>query len=84
MLDILSDLIRSYGNPLSPFHEPLLKALMPLLVDPKPVSVRKRAYTALCEYYTTGFYIAKPKIKQGEISAATARFGAIFPDNLVF
>lgn len=47
-LDILSDLIRSYGNPLSPFHDPLLKALMPLLVDPKPVSVRKRAYTALC------------------------------------
>ena len=48
-LDILSDLIRSYGNSLSSFHEPLVKALMPLLVDPRPVSVRKRAYTVLCE-----------------------------------
>ena len=48
-LDILSDLIRSYGNSLSSFHDPLVKALMPLLVDPRPVSVRKRAYTVLCE-----------------------------------
>jgi cullin-associated NEDD8-dissociated protein 1 len=51
-LDILSDLIRSYGNSLAPFHDPLVKALMPLLVDPKPVSVRKRAYTVLC--YVSG------------------------------
>ena len=51
-LDILSDLIRSYGNSLAPFHDPLVKALMPLLVDPKPVSVRKRAYTVLCEFNT--------------------------------
>lgn len=35
---------------LSPFHDPLLQALLPLLADPKPLSVRKRAYMALCTY----------------------------------
>ena len=34
---------------LSPFHESLLKALLPLLMDPRPLSVRKRAYIALCK-----------------------------------
>ena len=43
---------RSQGI-LSPYHEPLLKVLMPLLVDPKPLSVRKRAYVALCESQCT-------------------------------
>lgn len=47
-LDILGDLVHRYGSTLSPFHEPMLKALLPLLVDPRPLSVRKRAYVALC------------------------------------
>lgn len=34
---------------LSPFHDPLLRVLLPLLMDPKPLSVRKRAYMALCK-----------------------------------
>ncbi len=36
---------------LIPFHEPLLHVLLPLLVDPKALSVRKRAYMALCEWW---------------------------------
>jgi len=34
---------------LVPFHEPLLRVLLPMLVDPKALSVRKRAFMALCE-----------------------------------
>ena len=34
---------------LTPFHDPLMRALLPLLTDPKPLSVRKRAYMALCK-----------------------------------
>ena len=34
---------------LASFHEALLGSLLPLLSDPKPLSVRKRAYFALCE-----------------------------------
>lgn len=47
-LDILGDLIRRHGVVLSSFHDQILHSLMPMLVDPKPISVRKRAYTALC------------------------------------
>ncbi|XP_065897890.1 cullin-associated NEDD8-dissociated protein 1-like [Dysidea avara] len=47
-LDILVDLIHNYGTILSEFHESLLSTLCSLLVDPNPLSVRKRAYIALC------------------------------------
>lgn len=47
-LDILVDLIHNYGTILSDFHESLLTTLCSLLVDPNPLSVRKRAYIALC------------------------------------
>ena len=38
---------------LSEFHESLLSTLCSLLVDPNPLSVRKRAYIALCEFPST-------------------------------
>jgi len=38
---------------LSEFHESLLSTLCSLLVDPNPLSVRKRAYIALCESPST-------------------------------
>ena len=47
-LDILGDLIQRCGTSLASFHEALLGSLLPLLSDPKPLSVRKRAYFALC------------------------------------
>ncbi|XP_019849564.1 PREDICTED: cullin-associated NEDD8-dissociated protein 1-like [Amphimedon queenslandica] len=47
-LDILGDLIHRYGVLLTSYHQQLQESLMPLLMDPRPVSVRKRAYMALC------------------------------------
>ena len=38
---------------LSDFHESLLTTLCSLLVDPNPLSVRKRAYIALCKCCVT-------------------------------
>ena len=35
---------------MSSFHARLQTSLLPLLVDPKPLSVRKRAYVALCTF----------------------------------
>ena len=36
-------------GPLSSYQETMVKAFLPYLVDPHPLSVRKRAYIALCE-----------------------------------
>ena len=48
-LDILGDLVHRYGVLLTSYHQQLQESLIPLLMDPRPVSVRKRAYMALCE-----------------------------------
>ena len=46
----MGDLIHRYGVILLSYHQQLQDSLMPLLVDPRPISVRKRAYVALCEF----------------------------------
>lgn len=52
-LDILGELIHRYGVNLMQFHESVLTTLLPLLNDPRPLSVRKRAYVALCYLATS-------------------------------
>jgi cullin-associated NEDD8-dissociated protein 1 len=47
-LDIISDIIRRHGPVLQVYHEAIQSSLIPMLTDPRPISVRKRAYTALC------------------------------------
>ncbi len=49
-LDILGDMVHSHGTVLTSYHQELLHSLLPMLMDPRPISVRKRACTALCEY----------------------------------
>lgn len=51
-LDILSDLLSRFGEPLIPFHEKILEALMPQLESPRQ-AVRKRTIVALSHLLTT-------------------------------
>lgn len=51
-LDILSDLLSRFGEPLIPFHETILEALMPQL-DSQRQAVRKRTIVALSHLLTT-------------------------------
>lgn len=51
-LDILSDLLSRFGEPLIPFHEVILKALMPQL-DSQRQAVRKRTIVAISHLLTT-------------------------------
>lgn len=51
-LDILSDLLSRFGELLVPFHETILKALVPQLGSPRQ-AVRKRTIVALSHLLTT-------------------------------
>jgi cullin-associated NEDD8-dissociated protein 1 len=48
VLDILAELILKYSGHLLAFHDAMAKAFLPYLVDPHPLSVRKRTYIAIC------------------------------------
>ena len=44
-----SNVVSGAGS-LTSYQETMVKAFLPYLVDPHPLSVRKRAYIALCEF----------------------------------